>query len=325
MRQTCVIAGLTGRRDVVIELLERKCANSGSARGCARDHDRGAGARPGAWLPGRSAAVDLPSGSVTARPAAAGASRPVAPAVRCRLAQLTVPAAAPELPLRRVTPAPAPVPLIHADARPARRRAPRAAWSVVVGAPLIGPDRRARGQRRRWWQGRRGAFGDVWAGDAGQRAVSHASSIADGRGADRRIREAIARTPCCLPRLPARQRRVLRLRAGVGPSPARLAPDRRAPARASDPALVRRAERRGVRALHAGRSQPGCAAAGGVDGSRARLDAGREPATVRGGAIEAARHRAGGGGEDGDQRGAVRRRREPAPGAGVPRRTASAA
>ena len=66
--------------------------------------------------------------------------------------------------------------------------------------------------------------------------------------ADRRVRRAVVRYEGCLADLPVRQRRVLRLRAGIGPPPPA---SRTTVARRLDleVAQVRRAERRGVRAL----------------------------------------------------------------------------
>lgn len=113
------------------------------------------------------------------------------------------------------------------------------------------------------------------------------------------MRTTVTRYGGCLADLPTRQRRVLRLRAGIGPPPPA---SRTAVARRLDLpiAQVRRAERRGLRALRRA-GQDGCVAAGGVDGFSGGADsAGGEPATVlASAAIAAAMARAGGGGTDG--------------------------
>jgi Sigma-70, region 4 len=119
------------------------------------------------------------------------------------------------------------------------------------------------------------------------------------RRADRKVRTIVDRYTGCLADLPTRQRRVLRLRAGVGPPPPA---SRTTVARRLDlgMAQVRRAERRGLRALRRA-GQGGCAAPGSVDGFAGGADsAGGEPATVLASdAIAAAMTRAGGGGDGG--------------------------
>jgi hypothetical protein len=79
------------------------------------------------------------------------------------------------------------------------------------------------------------------------------------RRADRQVRRLVARFGGCLQQLTVRQRRVLRLRAGLGP---REPATRAAVARRLDlpVARVRRAERRGLRALRSN-AREGCGAA----------------------------------------------------------------
>ena len=111
------------------------------------------------------------------------------------------------------------------------------------------------------------------------------------RRADRRVRRLVARFGGCLAQLTVRQRRVLRLRAGVGP---REPATRAAVARRLElpVARVRRAERRGLRALRSS-AREGCGAAS--DG------AGAEPALTGAGdgAAAASAVLASGSGGDG--------------------------
>ena len=113
------------------------------------------------------------------------------------------------------------------------------------------------------------------------------------RRADRRVRRLVARYGDCLQQLTARQRRVLRLRAGVGP---REPATRAAVARRLELpiARVRRAERRGLRTLRR-TGRDGCGAVS--DG------AGAEPALTGAGdgaaAASAVLASGSGGGDDG--------------------------
>jgi hypothetical protein len=85
------------------------------------------------------------------------------------------------------------------------------------------------------------------------------------RRADRRVRRLVARFGGCLQQLTVRQRRVLRLRAGLGP---REPATRAAVARRLElpVARVRRAERRGLRALRSS-AREGCGAASDAAGA----------------------------------------------------------
>jgi hypothetical protein len=120
------------------------------------------------------------------------------------------------------------------------------------------------------------------------------------RRADRRVRRLVARYAGCLSGLPARQRRVLRLRAGIGP---REPATRAAVARRLDlpVARVRVAERRGLRALRRS-GRDGCAAA--VDGAGADPGLATGPAGDGPAAASAVLASGTGGGEEGNGAGA---------------------
>ncbi len=118
------------------------------------------------------------------------------------------------------------------------------------------------------------------------------------RRASRRLRRAIARYGGCLQLLPPRQRRILTLRAGIGPAePA----SRSRVARRLDltPAVVRRAERRGLRALQsAGRE--GCASAGTSRAAGAVAVRSASSLPVPATSVAGARRAADGGTQGGD-------------------------
>jgi hypothetical protein len=135
------------------------------------------------------------------------------------------------------------------------------------------------------------------------------------RRADRRVRRLVARFGGCLQQLTVRQRRVLRLRAGLGP---REPATRAAVARRLElpVARVRRAERRGLRALRSS-AREGCGAAsdgagadpaltGAVDGAAAASAVLASGSGGRGGSGDPASgggRNSGGGSSDGSSGG----------------------
>jgi hypothetical protein len=135
------------------------------------------------------------------------------------------------------------------------------------------------------------------------------------RRADRRVRRLVARFGGCLQQLTVRQRRVLRLRAGLGP---REPATRAAVARRLDLPVerVRRAERRGLRALRSN-AREGCGAAsdgagadpaltGAVDGAAAASAVLASGSGGRGGSGDPASgggRNSGGGSSDGSSGG----------------------
>jgi hypothetical protein len=156
---------------------------------------------------------------------------PAAPAPQLPPAPAPAPAPAPPEPAR---PAPAPA----APAAPAAQRA-----QPAQPAPATAPARSSA----------------VQAPAARASEAPEPARRGARRQADRRVRRLVTRYGACLPGLPARQRRVLRLRAGVGP---REPASRAAVARRLEipVARVRRTERRGLRALRRA-ARGGCAPA----------------------------------------------------------------